>query len=117
MVWLRRIRRRAFGSFSVSSSRFQCRIMPPCEQVNETNTPTMYSWISELTFALKAMTRMIATTARNTMPFENASRSPRVCNCLGRNLSWARIEPSTGKPLKAVLQASTRIRPVVNETM
>ena len=50
------------------------------------------------------------------MPLENASRSPRVCSWRGRNRSCARIEPSTGKPLNAVLQASTRIRPVVNDT-
>ncbi len=35
----------------------------------------------------------------------------------GRRPSRARIEPSTGKPLKAVLAASTRIRPVTIETM
>ena len=116
MVWLRRIRRRTTGSVSVASSRFQCRIMPACEQVNDTNTPTMYSWMSELTLALKATTRASATTARKTMPFENASRSPRVCSCRGRNLSCARMEPRTGNPLNAVLQASTRIRPVVKET-
>ena len=54
--------------------------------------------------------------ARKTMPLENASRSPRVCSWRGRNRSWARIEPSTGNPLKAVLQASTRISPVTNDT-
>ena len=41
IVWLRRIRRRSPWSFSVRSRRFQCRIMPACEQVNETKTPTM----------------------------------------------------------------------------
>ncbi len=51
------------------------------------------------------------------MPLENASRSPRVCSCRGRKRSWARIEPSTGNPLNAVLQASTRIRPVTKDTM
>ena len=35
------IRRRASGSRSVRSSRFQCRIMPAWESVNETKTPTM----------------------------------------------------------------------------
>ncbi len=37
----RRIRRRAAPSLSVRSSRAQCRSMPACEQVNDTNTPTM----------------------------------------------------------------------------
>ena len=41
MVWLRRIRRRVARSRSVRSSRFQCRIMPSWENVNETKTPTM----------------------------------------------------------------------------
>ena len=50
------------------------------------------------------------------MPLENASRSPLVWNCRGRNRSWARIELSTGKPLNAVLQARIRMIPVVNET-
>ena len=50
------------------------------------------------------------------MPFENASRSPRVCSWRGRNPSRARIEPSTGKPLKAVFAARTRMRPVTIET-
>ena len=114
--WLRRIRRRAPGSDSVWSSRFQCRIIPACEQVNDTNTPTMYSWIRESTSAWNRTIRMTATTARNTMPLENANRSPRVWNCRGRNRSCARIDPNTGKPLKAVLQASTRINPVTNDT-
>ena len=39
------------------------------------------------------------------MPLEKASRSPRVCSWRGRYRSWARIEPSTGKPLNAVLAA------------
>ena len=33
-----------------------------------------------------------------------------------REPSWARIEPSTGKPLKAVLAASTRMTPVTVTT-
>ena len=90
--------------------------MPPWDVVNETNTPTTYSWIRAVTLAWKPMIRMIATTARKTIPLENASRSPRVCNWRGRKRSCARIEPSTGKPENAVLQASTRINPVVNET-
>ncbi len=83
-AWRRRSCARAAGSVSRPSSRFQCRIIPACEQVNDTKTPTMYSWISEVTSAWKTMIRMIATTARKTMPLENASRSPRVCNCRGR---------------------------------
>ena len=37
----RNICRRRFGSRWVRSSRFQCRIMPACDSVNDTNTPTM----------------------------------------------------------------------------
>ena len=43
------------------------------------------------------------------MPLEKASRSPRVCSCRGRYRSWASTEPSSGKPLKAVFAARTRI--------
>lgn len=39
------------------------------------------------------------------MPFEKASRSPRVCSWRGRYRSCARIEPSSGKPLYAVFAA------------
>ena len=46
------------------------------------------------------------------MPLEKASRSPRVCSWRGRYRSWARIEPSTGKPLKAVFAARNRISAV-----
>ena len=50
------------------------------------------------------------------MPLLNASRSPRVCSWRGRYRSWARIEPSTGKPLNAVFAASTRISAVIAMT-
>ena len=50
------------------------------------------------------------------MPLENASRSPRVCSWRGRKRSWARIEPSTGKPLNAVFAASARISAVMTMT-
>ncbi len=50
------------------------------------------------------------------MPLEKASRSPRVCSWRGRKPSLARIEPHTGKPLNAVLAASTRMSPVTMET-
>ena len=46
------------------------------------------------------------------MPLVKASRSPRVCSWRGRKRSWARIEASTGKPLKAVLAARIRMSPV-----
>ena len=98
------------------SNRFQCRIIPAWEQVKDTNTPTMYSWIRAVTSAWKAITRISAIPARKTMPLENASRSPRVCSCRGRNRSCARIDPRTGNPLNAVLQARIRINPVVNDT-
>ncbi len=39
-----------------------------------------------------------------------------MCSCLGRYPSRARIEPRTGKPLKAVLAARTRIRAVTTDT-
>ena len=58
----------------------------------------------------------IANAARNRMPLENASRSPRVCSWRGRYRSWARIEPSTGKPLYAVLAARNRISAVAAAT-
>lgn len=80
----RRIRRRLAGSVSLASNRFQCRIMPAWLTVNDTNTPTMYSWISRVTSASNAMISTSANAARNRMPLENASRSPRVCSCRGR---------------------------------
>ena len=46
------------------------------------------------------------------MPLLNASRSPRVCSWRGRKPSRARIEASTGKPLKAVFAARIRMIPV-----
>ena len=82
--WARRIRRRAVGSVSVRSSRFQCRTMPVCDSVNDTNTPTVYSGISRVTSAWKPTTSTTANAARMRMPLENASRSPRVCSWRGR---------------------------------
>ena len=41
MACERRIRRRAAGSVSVASSRFQCRSMPVWLSVNEVKTPTV----------------------------------------------------------------------------
>ena len=106
------IRVRAAGSGSVRRCRVQCRTMPSWLTVNDTKTPTMYSWIRRVTSASNAQMSAIATSARVTMPLENASRSPRVCSWRGRYPSRARIEPSTGNPLNAVLAASTRISPV-----
>ncbi len=110
------MRARAAGSGSVARCRFQCRTMPNWLSVKETNTPTMYSWISLVTCASNAQISTAAPAASTTIPLEYASRSPRVCSWRGRNPSRARIEPSTGKPLKAVFAASTRIRPVTTET-
>ena len=90
--------------------------MPSWLRVNDTKTPTMYSWISRVTCASNATMSTIAEPARMTMPFENASRSPRVCSWRGRKPSLARIDPSTGKPLKAVFAASTRMNPVAAVT-
>jgi hypothetical protein len=84
MVLDRIIRSRWALSVVVFSSRFQCRIMPVWLQVNETNTPTMYSWISRVGEALKAMISTIANPDSSRMPLLNASRSPRVCNWRGR---------------------------------
>jgi hypothetical protein len=56
-----------------------------------------------------------AAAARMRMPLEKASRSPRVCNWRGRKPSLARIEPSTGKPLNAVLAARMRMIPVTRD--
>ena len=78
------ILRRTAESVSVRSSRVQCRTMPIWLSVNDTNTPTMYSWISAVTCARNATTKAIAANARNKMPFENASRSPRVWSWRGR---------------------------------
>ena len=65
-----------------------------------------------MTSARKATMKAIAANARNRMPSENANRSPRVCSWWGGYRSWARIDPGTGNPLKAVLAASTRISAV-----
>ncbi len=62
--------------------------------------------------ASKPMTSATEMPASRTMPLLNASRSPRLCSWRGRNRSWARIEASVGKPLKAVFAASTRIAAV-----
>ena len=58
--------------------------MPNWLVVNDTKTPTMYSWISRVTWASKAMIRMLAIRASVMMPLLNASRSPRVCSWRGR---------------------------------
>ncbi len=87
------IRRRAAGSGSVARCRFQCRTMPSWLSVKDTNTPTMYSWISRVTWASKAQISTTAPPASARIPLENASRSPRVCSWRGRNPSRARIEP------------------------
>ncbi len=84
MTRLRCIRRRWLRSDVVRRLRFQCRIMPIWLVVNDTNTPTMYSWISRVTWASKARMRTIAAAASARMPLLNASRSPRVCSWRGR---------------------------------
>ncbi len=50
------------------------------------------------------------------MPLLYASRSPRELSCRGRKPSLARIDPRTGKPLKAVFAASTKMTPVIAMT-
>ena len=64
----RNIRRRVAGSSSVFSRRVQWRIMPSWLRLNETNTPTMYSWISRVVSASKASIRTMARPARKRMP-------------------------------------------------
>ena len=84
MVRDRTIRERAAGSGSVRRCRFQCLTMPSWLRVNETNTPTMYSWMRRVTWASNAQMSTIAPPARATMPLEKASRSPRVWSWRGR---------------------------------
>src|SRR6185312_16414486 len=61
---------RSTGSVVVRRLRFQCRIMPVCEQTNDTNTPMMYSWSSLVGEALNTRISRIANAASNTMPLE-----------------------------------------------
>ena len=90
------IRRRSAGLVSVRRCRVQCRTMPIWLSVNEMNTPTMYSWISAVTSARKATTNAMAASARNRMPLEKASRSPRVCNCRAGNGPGPGSSPAPG---------------------
>ena len=90
--------------------------MPSWLRLNDTNTPTMYSWISRVVSASKTTISRIAITARKTMPLLYASRSPREPSARGAQPSLARIEPSTGNPLNAVFAASTRMMPVTVTT-
>ena len=48
---LRIMRARSLESVVPLSSLVQCRIMPNWLSVNDTNTPTMYSWMSAVTSA------------------------------------------------------------------
>ena len=57
----------------------------------------------------------MASAANTTMPLL-CEPVPRVCNCRGRKPSRARIEPSTGKPLNAVLAARNKITKVAAMT-
>ena len=51
MIRLRTMRLRACGLRSTARWRVQCRTMPIWLSVNETKTPTMYSWMSRVTSA------------------------------------------------------------------
>ena len=107
------IRRRAAGSVSVRRCRVQCRIMPELAEVERDEDARRCRAGS-------------AGWSRRRRPGSgrSPSRPGRRCRCCrpagrrgsraarGAKPSWARIEPSTGKPLKAVLAASTRIMPV-----
>ena len=54
--------------------------MPLCDSVNDTNTPNAYSGISLSTSASKTTSSTAAEAPSTTIPFENASRSPRNVN-------------------------------------
>ena len=62
------IRLRTAGRCSVFRCRVQCRSMPSWLTVNETKTPTTYSWISAVTSALNATMSTIAKKASTRMP-------------------------------------------------
>ena len=62
------IRPRTAGSVSVRRCRVQCRSMPVWLTVNETNTPTTYSWIKAVTSASKATISTTAATASTMIP-------------------------------------------------
>src|SRR5687767_7416617 len=86
-------------------SRRHRRNIPDCDNVNEMNTPTRYSWIRSFRFALNTTIKEADITARIRTPFENTRRSPRLLNCRGMNLSCARIDESRGKSAYAVFAA------------
>ena len=56
--------------------------------------------------------RPTAAAVSTMIPFEYASRSPRLTNCRGRKPSRASSAASRGKPWYDVLAASTRIASV-----
>ena len=62
------------------------------------------------------MISRIAKPDSSRIPLLKASRSPRVCSWRGRNPSLDKIDASTGKPLNAVLAASTRISAVTSDS-
>ncbi len=68
IVRLVRIRRRRAASCSVRRRRFQWMTIPVWLAVNETKTPTMYSWMSRVTSASKATMSTIEATASSTTP-------------------------------------------------
>src|SRR6267378_1577487 len=58
------IPRRTAESVSVRNSRVQCRTMPIWLSVNDTNTPTMYSWISAVTSGMQ-LARQVTVLGQN----------------------------------------------------
>ena len=64
----RRILGRELLEVPLASSRCQCRTIPSWERVKDTKTPMMYSWMIELTLALKATIRAMANRASRMMP-------------------------------------------------
>ncbi len=63
--------------------------MPACDNVKQMKTPTAYSGMSAFVCPLNIQTITPAIRPRATMPFENASLSPRAASCLGMYPSFA----------------------------
>ena len=60
--------------------RHQWRTIPPCERVNDMKTPTAYRLMRLVVSPWKMTSSRLDSAARQTMPIENARRSPRKAN-------------------------------------
>ena len=87
----------------------QCTIIPDCDRVKGTKTPTAYNGIKELVEPLKIKIKAIAPIAKAIIPLEYPNRSPLSMNCRGTNLSLARLYAKIGKAENPVLAATARI--------